>query len=214
MTSAFTGTAKVHGELGLRKIAAPKAPLSWRIKNKLRFGYWHGLVSYWTAKAVSRLFAIGTFTASLRIKVKRANGTWEDYGTVGYRVVTNAGVALLVDDWTDGSTNIANFNYHGVGAGSTAEAAGDTALVTEYTTEINPNSTRATGSKSQPSANILQTQATIAFDGTVAVVEHGVFSQAATGGGVLWDRTVFSVINLGNGDSLQATYQVTFNAGS
>lgn len=212
--TALNGLSQATGALSIKKNLCPPAPLSWRLRNKLRFGYWHGLVSYWAAKAVSRLFAVGTFTSHLSLKVKRASGEWEDYGIVGYRVVTNAGVAFLVDNWTDGSTDIANFNYHGVGSGNTAEAAGDTALVSEYTTQIDPNSTRATGSKSQPSANILQSQATVSFDGAVAIVEHGVFSQAATGGGTLWDRTVFSTINLGSGDSLQATYQVTFNAGS
>ena len=211
---AFQGTAKMSGNLGVRKVSCPKAPLSWRVKNTLRFGYLHGLASYYVAKAVSKLFAIGTFTSHLSLKVRRANGEWEDYGVVGYRVVTDTGVAFLVDDWTNDATDITTLNYHGVGSGAVAEAAGDTALGTEYTIQINPDSTRATGSKSQPSANILQSQATVSFDGTVAVTEHGLFSQAATGGGTLWDRTVFTVINLGSGDSLQATYQVTFNSGS
>lgn len=210
----LSGVSRTSGNLATRVIPCPKAPLSWRIKNKLRLAYWHGLVSYGAAKLFSRLFAAGTVTSKLAIKVRKAGGGWVDYGVVGYRVVTNAGVAFLVDNWTDGSTDISTFNYHGIGSNATAEAAGDTALGTEYTTEINPNSTRATGSKSQPSANVLQSQATVSLDGTVAITEHGLFSQAATGGGTLWDRTVFSVINLGNGDSLQATYQVTFNAGS
>lgn len=210
----LTGEAKTSGNLMLKVTRARKAPLSWRIKNAMRWGYVQGLMSTYVAKAVSKFFAIGTFTSELAIRVKLANGEWVDYGVVGRRVVTDAGVAFLVDDWDDDTTDITDFNYHGVGSDNTAENASDTALGTEYTTEINPNSTRATGTKTQPSANILQSVGTISFDGTVALVEHGIFSQAATGGGVLWDRTVFSTINLSSGDSLQATYQVTFNSGS
>jgi hypothetical protein len=43
--------------------------------------------------------------------------------------------------------------------------------------------------------------------------EHGILSQAATGGGVLLDRSVFVAINLGNGDGPQTTYRLTVTAG-
>jgi hypothetical protein len=47
------------------------------------------------------------------------------------------------------------------------------------------------------------------------VTEHGIFMQAATGGGTLWDRSVFAAINLtgANGDGLQSTYVLTCTAG-
>jgi hypothetical protein len=41
------------------------------------------------------------------------------------------------------------------------------------------------------------------------VTEWGLLSQAATGGGSLFDRQVFSALNLANGDSLQTTYDLT-----
>ena len=47
------------------------------------------------------------------------------------------------------------------------------------------------------------------FDATAAIVEHGIFSQAATGGGTLLDRSVFSAINVASGDSIQFTYDLT-----
>ena len=62
-------------------------------------------------------------------------------------------------------------------------------------------------------ANILQTIGTNTVDGAITVEEHGLFSQAATGGGTLWDRTTFAVINLAIGDSLQSTYEATLNSG-
>jgi hypothetical protein len=136
------------------------------------------------------------------------------YGLLSYRVITDAGVAYLVDDWDSGANVIDNFNYHGCGTGATAEAAGDTALVTESTTALNPDSTRATGTKSQPAANQARSVGTLTFDASAAITEHGLFTQAATGGGTLWDRSVFAAINVASADSIQFTYTATFTSGS
>ena len=86
--------------------------------------------------------------------------------------------------------------------------------MTECTTALNPDSTRATGTTAEgASANIFSTVGTLTFDNTAAVIEHGLLSQAATGGGTLWDRSLFSAINVVSGDSIQFTYQATFNSG-
>jgi hypothetical protein len=132
---------------------------------------------------------------------------------VSRRVVTNNGVAFIVDAW-DNDVELEDMNYHGCGTGTTAENAADSALETESTTALNPDSTRATGTMTQPAANQLRTTATVAFDGNAAITEHGLLSQAATGGGVLFDRSVFSAINVVSGDSITFQYTVTFTAGS
>jgi hypothetical protein len=137
----------------------------------------------------------------------------EDHGVVSRRVVTNNGVGYIVDAFQN-LVELENMKYHGLGTGTTAEAAGDSALVTELTTEYNPNSTRATGTTTETSSNIFQTVGTNTLDsGTPAVTEHGVFS--ASSAGVLLDRSVFSAINLvgANGDSVQSTYSLTCSAG-
>lgn len=140
-------------------------------------------------------------------------GTPHYLGLAALRVVTNAGVGFIVDAFQN-LTELENMKYHGTGSGSTAEAAGDTGLAAEYTTETNPDSTRATGTTEEgATANIFKTVATNTYDATVAVVEHGIFSQAATGGGVLLDRSVFSAVNLVSGDSLQTDYRLTLSAG-
>lgn len=138
----------------------------------------------------------------------------DDYGLLSRKVLTNNGVALIVDA-LDNTLTDATIKYHGVGTGTTAEAAGDSALVTELTTQYNPDNTRATGTFSQPSANVSQSVATNAFDASATLAEHGVFSQAATGGGTLLDRSVYSGSTVGvvSGDSFQTTYQLTITAG-
>lgn len=190
-----------------------RAPLSWRVKNALRPSYFLGLLNVKLAKAFSKITHIPTLTSELVVKAK-LNGVWYDYGVVSYRVVTDAGVAYIVDDWDGGANTIDNFNYHGCGTGTTAEAAGDTALVTESTTILNPNDTRATGTKSQPAANQMRSVGVVTFDGSGAITEHGIFSQAATGGGTLLDRSVFSAINVAAADTITFQWTLSLNSGS
>jgi len=126
-----------------------------------------------------------------------------------HAVVTTVGKGFLVDAWQN-IVEMEIMKYHGVGTGTNAAAAGDTALQTEITTQINPDSTRATGSLTEgASGNIFRTVGTVSFDGSAAVTEWGLFSQAATGGGTMFSRIVFSAINVSNGDSIQFTYDLT-----
>jgi hypothetical protein len=151
---------------------------------------------------VARIMGLLSMHGSLSAVMCKRGGKMVDLGLLGKRVVTTAGVNYLVDDWDTGS------DYHDSGTGSTAENIADTTLVTQ----AGPT-TRATGTKSQPSANILRSVGTIAYTGTLAITEHGLFDQAAQGG-TLWDRTVFAAINVENGDSIEFTYNCTITAGS
>ena len=207
------GSLRPGGQLAARKIPRKAAPLMWRIKNALRWAYIRGWIAAHLVAPFANLWGVATMMGQLEAVLVRASGERIYYGVVGYRVITSAGVAFIVDDWDGSVTDITNFKYHGAGTGTTAEASGDTALVTESTTALNPDSTRATGTQSQPSANILQSVGTLTFDNTAAITEHGLFSQAATGGGTLWDRTVFSAINVNSGDSIAFEYSVTLSAG-
>lgn len=207
------GSAQPRGTLAATKIGAARAPLAWRLRNALRWGFIKGWIAMHVIAPLANAWGVTTMMAALAVRVKRADGRWEDYGVVGYRVITDAGVAYLVDDWDGGGSDINLLDFHGCGTGTTAEAAGQTALITESTTALNPDSTRATGTNSQPAANQLQSVGTLTFDASAAVTEHGIFSQAATGGGTLWDRTVFSAINVAAGDSIQFTYTCTVSSG-
>lgn len=172
---------------------------------------------------IERLSATVVFESRLHLTVFRGNQSMlnyndrkarvEDYGWAGWKLITTAGVNYLVDAWQN-SVELESFKYHGIGTGSTAENIADTALVTELTTEYNPDSTRATGSLTEgASANIFRTVGTNTLDGTpgAALREHGVFSAASAG--TLWDRTVYAAITLSSGDSLQSTYDMTATAG-
>jgi hypothetical protein len=140
---------------------------------------------------------------ALYLTLFRANGDVVPLGLVSRRVVTDAGVAYLVGCLRN-LNEAENLNYHASGTGNTAEAAAQTALVTE-------TGTRVAGTQSAPSANVYRTQATISYTGALAIVEHGVFS--ASTAGTLLDRSVFAAVNVVNGDSIQFTYDLTLTSG-
>jgi hypothetical protein len=185
----------------------PDVVNEWRTRN-LR-NVWRGARRALAAKAIG----VPTHFGSLFLA--HWDGAHEELtplGLVSLRVVTDAGVAFIADAFTN-TVEAELMNFHGMGTGTTAEAAADTALVTELTTEYTPNSTRATGVQTSPT-NVYQTVGTNTIDsGTPAVTEHGVFSQAATGGGTLLDRSKLAALNLVSGDGIQFTYQLTLTSG-
>lgn len=178
----------------------------WRFKN-----LWHVL---WGLRPIvlARLLKIPIHYGALYIDVLKADGRKIEYGLAGTKVVTDAGVNFIVDGFQN-IVEVETMQYHGIGTGSTAEAAGDTALVTELTTQYSTDNTRATGTQTENGANVYRTVGTNTVDASVNLREHGIFTQAATGGGTLLDRTLFSSINLASSDSLQSTYDITFTSG-
>lgn len=180
----------------------------WKLRNLPNYmrGFWR--------IAFARLLNLPHFSGHVSMVLTKTSGERINYGLVSLRVLTDTGVGYIVDAFQN-SVELENMKFHGYGTGTNAEAAADAALQTELTTEYAVNSTRPTGSTTEgATANIYRTVGTLSPDANVAITEHGIFSQAATGGGVLLDRSKFSVINLVSGDSLQTTYDLTFTSGS
>lgn len=201
----------------------PKSEMGLYVRECLAY-----LPPHMAAELVARVSRTVVFESSLALKAFRDPrvygseggrqipefGRVEDYGIVCRKVITDVGVGFLVDAWQN-IVELENMKFHALGTGSTAEAAGDTALVTELTTEYTGN-VRATGSTTEgATANVFRSVGTNTLDGTPggALREHGLMSQAATGGGVLWDRSVYAAITLVSGEALQSTYDMTASAG-
>lgn len=180
--------------------------LLWKLRNSLRWSFLKG----WLAKRFFQPMAtLGLVTAVGELSITKIDKTGKrtDYGTVGYRVVTDAFVQFLVDQLQTESSLIGDFKYHDSGEGNTAEAAGDTGI------ETTDGESRATGSQTEgASANIYKSVGTISYTSTKAIVEHGLFNDSTSG--TLMDRTVFSAVNVVSGDSIEFTYQITFASGS
>lgn len=172
---------------------------------------WRGVWRHQAAKALH----VGHMTGLLWMNKVLRDGTVIPLGLASMRVVTDVGVGYIVDAFQN-IVELENMKFHGYGIGSTAEAAANTALVTELTTEyvgnVRPTGTTVEGA----TANIYRTVATLTPDsgGSIVLREHGVFS--ANAAGVLLDRTVFAAVTLDSaaGDSLQTTYELTLTSGS
>ncbi len=195
-------------EHGLPQHGLPEEVNRWRRRNVPNL--MRGLKTLVGAKLVGSVHVYG----ALWLEVIRGDSERLPYGLASLRVVTDTGVAFVVDAFQN-LTELENQRFHGFGTGTTAEAATQTALVTELTTQYPTDNTRPTGSQTEAAANIFRTVGTLDPDADVAITEHGIFSQAATGGGVMLDRSLFSVINLSGagGDTLQATYDFTITSG-
>ncbi len=130
-----------------------------------------------------------------------------DLGLVADQMVTTVGVNYLTDSFMS-STGfpMSAFKWHDSSVGTGAEAVGDTVLSTGRV-ETRVAGTQTTGS----AANIYETVATMTYATAGAITEHGLFSSSA--GGTLWDRSLFGVINVSSGDSIQFTYDLTCTAG-
>jgi hypothetical protein len=195
---------------GLPRLGLGKGVAAWRLRNLPNL--WRGL---WRV-ALARLLRIPHHYGVLYLDVLHADGSRTPLGLASMRVVTDAGVGYLVDALQN-LVEPENLKFHGFGTGTTAEAASQTALVTEETTQYATDNVRPTGSQTENAANIYRTVATYSPDSGTnprPITEHGLFSQAATGGGVMLDRSVFSAVNLvPSADSLQATYDFTINSG-
>lgn len=197
------GNMNAAGSVAIKKIGKPNANL-YRLKNTLRLGFLWGWLQANIAHAVNRLFGVAVITSELRGTLTHAGQAY-DLGVLSYRVVTNAFVAFVVDNLQTDTTEFGDFKFHDSGVGTTAENAADTAM------ETTDGESRATGTQTESAANAYRSVATISYTTTKAITEHGVFSQATSA--TLIDRSVFSAINVVNGDSIQFTYTITFTAG-
>jgi hypothetical protein len=193
---------------GLPRLGLQKGVASWRLRNLPNL--WRGL---WKL-AIARAFRIPHHYGVLYLDLLHADGSRTVLGLASLRVVTNNGAGFIVDAFQN-LVEAENMKFHGFGTGTNAEAASDSALQTELTTQYATDNTRPTGSQTENGAQVYRTVATLTPDADVAITEHGIFSQAAAGGGVLLDRSKFAVINLvaANPDSLQSTYDFTVNSG-
>lgn len=131
------------------------------------------------------------------------DGTLKD-SKYGDNVVTTVGKEFLASFLYSAAAAASTFTakYIAVGAGTSGEAAGDTALGSELA--------RQTGTASYISGQIFQVTATFAAGtGTGTVTEYGLLSTATAG--TLISRDVEAAISKGASDVLTVVYQLTLS---
>jgi hypothetical protein len=148
------------------------------------------------------------YLAAYGLRIPFITGRWRGSRKIK-NLVTNAGLAGIASR-DNGAGSEAAFTYIAVGTGTTAAAAGDTALETEVSTSglsrANATASRTTTNTSNDTARLVYT---FTVSGTVAVTESGVLN--ASSSGVLKCRQVFSAVNVVNGDSLQVTWDTVYS---
>jgi hypothetical protein len=154
-----TGTLNFSGRLTTRVITAAERERAKR-REILKWKVRHFFVQRWREMPLEVLLLVSRFLARvvpgfnipmhgrLYMKVDRNGETW-DYGCVGVHLIVTAGknyVAACFDNTSEPEL----LKFHGFGTGTTAAAAGDTALGTELTTQYATDSTRPTGTTEAP----------------------------------------------------------------
>ena len=199
-------TVATTGKIKARKIHAPRAPLSWKLKNFLRFDFILGLLGNTAAKALSAITGIPTITSTLRAVHVSADGQRLNYGIISRRLVTTVFVNNLVDNMVAETSAWGDYKFHDSGVGTTG------ANITDTDIETTDNESRATGTQLEgASANIYKSVGTITYSGTLAITEHGLMNIVTAG--ILLDRHTFTAINVENTDSIEFTYELTVSSG-
>ena len=112
-------------------------------------------------------------------------------------LVVTAGKNYVADRIKNNSTVM---SHMAIGTGSTAAAAGNTALGSE-------SARTALTSSTVTDNEIVYVDTFAAGTGTGAITEAGIFNASA--GGTMLCRTVFSVVNKGASDAMTITWTVT-----
>lgn len=140
----------------------------------------------------------------LSIVVKGENGQVKDQREVK-NLVVNTGLAYIVSRMVGTAKNV--MSHMAVGSGSTAAAAGDTALESPLGSRKSLDSTTIAGSNNE---QVVYVTTFAAGEGTGAITEAGIFN-ASTSGDMLC-RTVFSVVNKAASDTMIITWTITLSA--
>jgi hypothetical protein len=139
-------------------------------------------------------------SGKLNVVLKDAEGNIKQAFEVPNLVVTS-GLAFIASRMKD--TTDTAMSHMAIGTGTTAAAAGNTALGAEVA-RVALTSTTVT-------ANAIAYVASFAAGtGTGAITEAGIFNASSVG--TMLCRTVFAVVNKGASDTLQITWTVTLSA--
>jgi hypothetical protein len=164
----------------------------------------------YSKKSDDAILAIQQMFATKLEAVHYKNGEPFKFYDLGSGLVTTAGANFLAGAFTGGICAQA-INYHGSGTGTNAATVNDMQLQSPI---INVARVAGTQTMAASPTATYQTVATLSYNDTNAVTEWGLFALSTWAlSGVLWDRKVFSAINVNSGDSIQFTYKLSVSAG-
>jgi hypothetical protein len=140
---------------------------------------------------------------------------WNENGDIQWEIdfpnlVTNAGLAAIASR-LNGHGSEAVFTAFALGTGTTAAAAGDTALESEITDSGLGRGAATVGRETTAVTNDTATwDKSWSVTGSKAVTEYGILNNTVSGGTLL-TRTVQAANNVSNGWTLQMVYKIDFS---
>lgn len=142
---------------------------------------------------------------SVDLQIPLLFGYWTK-NAIKSNLVTTKGKELVADQL--GGTTTAPVTAVALGIGTTAAAAGDTALESEITTNGGERGAATVSNVTVTTTNDAERWIkTFTFTGSFAVTEEGLFVNNTSGGNML-ARQVFSAVNVVTTDTLQITHTV------
>lgn len=138
---------------------------------------------------------------AITLMIKKANGEVETVHKDN--IIVDVGFDFIADVIGKAASRPGVMRYIALGSGTTAAAAGQTALVTEL------DRNAATYAHTAGTKTFTFTAEFAAGDATGAITEAGVFN--ASSSGIMLDRVVFPVVNKGADDSLTAVFTFTMS---
>jgi hypothetical protein len=138
------------------------------------------------------------------IVMRSADGAIKDARKI-HNLVVNTGLAFIVSRMVGTSKNV--MSHMAIGSGTTAAAAGDTALESQLGSRVALTSTTIAGSNNE---KVVYVATFGAGAGTGAVTEAGIFNASSSGD--MLCRTVFAVVNKAADDTMQITWTITLSA--
>jgi len=160
----------------------------------------------WEALRVTRPRNSVELFGFLEAEVRNPDGTLKmDLGLQSVKKVTTAFCKVLVDALVQSSAAalVHSYYYHKMGTGSTAEASGDSNLVT-------PANVYGSGVQTHGASSLIySTSGIITAISALSIREHGLFN--ASTGGTLLDRSTVATIDLITDDQVTWTYSLTIN---
>lgn len=148
---------------------------------------------------VEKLGVLGRLTLVL----KGSDGAVKDVREVK-NLVVNTGLGHITTRMI--GTSQGSMSHMALGSGSTAAAAGDTALGSQLGSRNAFDSVTQSGSSNE---SLVYVTTFAPGEATGAVTEAGIFNAASSG--VMLCRTVFAVVNKGASDTLEVTWTVTLS---
>jgi hypothetical protein len=136
--------------------------------------------------------------ANVHVELRDEHGRIKDVREIHNLVVTTG--KNHIADQLSSSPGEGAMSHMGIGTGSTAAAAGDTALETQL-------DRNALTSRTDAAAVVTYVGNWAAGDGTGAITEAGIFN--ASSSGVMLARVVFGVVTKAAADTLQITWTLT-----